>query len=188
MEAVANVAHDAGLAIHIDGARLMNAAVASGRPAAELVTSMDSVSLCLSKGLGAPVGSVLCGPKDFISRARRNRKMVGGGLRQSGVLAACGLYSLENNVQRLAEDHANASAMAERLAGMDGIEIDLDGVQSNMIWMEVTGTGEGSLSAHMLERGMLVSDPAPLARLVCHLDVDEADIDKVVDGFASWLN
>ena len=188
IEAVAKTAHDAGLAIHIDGARLMNAAIASGRPVADLVASMDSVSLCLSKGLGAPVGSVLCGSKDFINRSRRNRKMVGGGLRQSGVLASCGLYALDNNVERLADDHANASAMAERLAGMDGIEIDLDSVQSNMIWMQVTGKGEGSLSAHMLERGMLVSDPEPLARLVCHLDFDAADIDKVVDGFASWLN
>ncbi len=108
IDAVADVAVQHGLNLHLDGARLMNAVVATGRSARDLTKRMDSVSLCLSKGLGAPVGSVLAGSTAFIAKARRNRKLLGGGLRQSGVLAACGLYALDNNVDRLADDHANA--------------------------------------------------------------------------------
>ena len=188
LDAVAQVARDNDLAIHMDGARLMNASVASGVLAKDLVLNMDTVSLCLSKGLGAPVGSVLSGPGDFITKARRIRKMVGGGMRQSGVLAACGLYALNHNVERMAEDHANAKTMAERLNQIDGVEIDLSSVQSNMIWLNVTGKGEGSFSRHMLERGIILSDPTPEMRLVCHLDFESHDIDKVVDGFSSWLS
>ena len=190
VEQTAEIACKNDLKLHIDGARLMNAAVKSGRPACELVACADTVSLCLSKGLGAPVGSVLCGPKDFIHQARRARKLVGGGLRQSGVLAACGLYALHNNVERMEEDHANAAAMAKRLAELQGLKFDIDSVHTNMIWVDVTGEGTGSLSAHMLERGMIVSEPSGstrMTRLVTHLDFEPGNIDKVVDGFASWL-
>lgn len=187
MEAVFATAHDHGLLVHLDGARLMNASIASGQSASSLAAVADTVSLCLSKGLGAPVGSVLCGPKDFIHEARRNRKLVGGGLRQSGVLAACGLYALNHNVDRLAEDHENARELAERLSQLDGLNIELNSVHSNMIWMDVTGKPKGNLSEHMLALGMLVSDPAPQARLVCHLDFPKEKIEQVVDGFASWL-
>jgi len=187
MKAVATIAHEYGLQVHLDGARLMNASIASGLSAADLASIADTVSLCLSKGLGAPVGSVLCGPKDFIHEARRNRKLLGGGLRQSGVLAACGLYALDNNVQRLAQDHENAQELAKRLGAIDGLSIDLDKVHTNMIWMDVTRTPQANLSEHMLALGMLISDPAPQARLVCHIDFSKEQIDQVVDGFSTWL-
>ena len=190
IERTAEIARANGLALHIDGARLMNAAVKSGQAARELVACADTVSLCLSKGLGAPVGSVLCGPSEFVKRARRARKILGGGLRQAGVLAACGLYALDHNVDRLADDHEKAQTMAERLVQIPGVEFDLGTVETNMIWMDITGSGEGSLSAHMMERGIIVSDPSgpnQTVRLVTHLDFEADDIDRVVDGFASWL-
>lgn len=187
LEEIGGIAKRHDIRFHIDGARLMNAVIASGRNASDLVAPMDTVSLCLSKGLGAPVGSVLSGPKDFIRRAVRNRKMVGGGMRQSGVLAACGLYALANNVERMAEDHDHASHLAHRLAELGGVEIDLASVQTNMIWLTVTKGGAGPLSDHMKTKGIIVADPAPQMRLVCHLDFDASMIDKVVDGFAEWL-
>ena len=190
IEKVAKTAHDHGLNIHLDGARLMNAAVKSGKSAGELVANMDSVSLCLSKGLGAPVGSVLCGSKGFITHARRTRKMLGGGMRQAGVLAACGHFALENNIERLEEDHQNAITMAERLLNIDGLDFDLQNVQTNMIWLNVKGKGKESLSQHMMQRGMVISDPDGAdntVRLVTHLDFEASQIDQVVDGFATWL-
>lgn len=191
IEKTADVAHAHGLKLHMDGARLMNAAVRTNRPAKELVACADSVSICLSKGLGAPAGSVLCGSRDLIAKALRARKMLGGSLRQSGVLAACGLYALDNHVDRLAQDHENANTMAARLQELPGMNIDLDSVETNMIWVNVDGdAGQGSLSEHMMQRGMLISDPSGekrTTRLVTHLDFDSTDVDKVVDGFASWL-
>lgn len=191
IERTAAVARTNSLGLHIDGARLMNAAVRSGRPAAELVACADTVSLCLSKGLGAPVGSVLCGPADFIKRARRARKILGGGLRQSGIIAACGLYALNNNIERLAEDHEAALAMATRLAQLPGTTFDLATVQTNMIWMTIDeGRGQGSLAQYMAERGVLLLDPfghRRKVRLVTHLDFEPSRIDAVVDGFAGWL-
>ena len=190
IEATSIVARKNNLALHIDGARIMNAAVKSGRHAKDLVACADTVSLCLSKGLGAPVGSVLNGPKNFIARARRARKLLGGGMRQSGVLAACGLYALQHNVSRLEEDHNNAAEMAARLHELNGLSFKLSEVQTNMIWIDVTGTGQGDLSEHMLERGIVVSSPSGpnnTARIVTHLDFEQSYIDRVVDGFASWL-
>lgn len=190
IERTAAVTEKHELSLHIDGARLMNAAVKSGRSAKELVDCADTVSLCLSKGLGTPAGSVLVGPKDFIAKARRARKMLGGGLRQSGLLAACGLYALANNVDRLEEDHANAYDMAKRLAELDGVGFDLDDVHTNMIWLNVDKPGHGSLSQHMMEKGIVLSDPSGpenTVRLVTHLDFETAHIDRVVDGFAQWL-
>ncbi|EFL90728.1 low-specificity L-threonine aldolase [Ahrensia sp. R2A130] len=190
IEEVATIAHDHELSVHLDGARLMNAVVASNRSAAELVEHMDTVSLCLSKGLGAPVGSVLCGPTDFIIRAKRARKMLGGGLRQSGVLAACGLYALENNVRRLADDHARAKQLAERLSQLDGVEIDLASVETNMIWLKIPAERTVPLSAHMRELGLVVSEPSGrdrVMRLVCHLDIDDSHVDSVANAFADWL-
>jgi threonine aldolase len=117
----------------MDGARVFNAAVALGVPVSDLTGSVDSVTFCLSKGLGAPVGSVLCGTHEYIERAHRWRKLLGGGMRQAGILAAAGLFALEHNVERLAEDHANARRLGEGLAEIDGIEIDLAAVQSNIV-------------------------------------------------------
>nr|NIP17520.1 low-specificity L-threonine aldolase [Xanthomonadales bacterium]NIX12310.1 low-specificity L-threonine aldolase [Xanthomonadales bacterium] len=124
-----------GLRLHLDGARLFNAAVKSGRPAAEIAAPFDSVSICLSKGLGAPVGSVLTGGAEFIVEARRWRKVVGGGMRQSGILAAAGIYVLENHVERLAEDHENARRLAEGLATLESCELDPGKVQTNMVYV-----------------------------------------------------
>lgn len=190
LEAVSDVAHANGLKIHIDGARLMNAVVKSNASAAELVEFSDTVSLCLSKGLGAPIGSVLAGPEDFIAKAHRNRKLLGGGMRQSGVLAACGLYALENNVDRLAEDHAHASALAEMLGKLDGITIDPATVQTNMIWMTMGEGKREGFSAHMREHGVVIADPDARTgslRIVTHLDFPVSAIDTVVEGFEAWL-
>lgn len=190
IEDVATVAHKNHLQVHLDGARLMNAVVKSGRPAAEMVSFADTVSLCLSKGLGAPVGSVLSGPADFIRRARRNRKLVGGGLRQSGVLAACGLYALDNNVERLEQDHEHAMALCGRLSNIDGLSIDTGRVHTNMVWLDVQRLGTGALSDHMAKRGIIVTNPygdSGTVRLVTHLDFEATHVDRVVDGFASWL-
>ncbi|MEL6751836.1 MAG: beta-eliminating lyase-related protein, partial [Pseudomonadota bacterium] len=171
------------------GARLMHAVVATGSEAKALTERMDTVSLCLSKGLGAPVGSVLSGPRDFVARARRNRKMLGGGLRQSGVLAACGLYALENNVERLAEDHANAAELGARLSAMNGIAL-AQPVETNMVWLTIDVPDDApSLAAFMAERSIVMADPGADGglRLVAHLDFDAGMIDAVVDAFSAWF-
>jgi threonine aldolase len=134
---VADYVHARGIWLHIDGARIFNAAVAQNVSVGELTRDADSVTFCLSKGLGAPVGSVLCGSKDFIQMARRRRKMVGGGMRQAGVLAAAGIVALEQMVDRLREDHANACLLAEGIAKIPGLHVNLGSVQSNMVYFDV---------------------------------------------------
>tara|TARA_R110000868_G_scaffold226515_5_gene479107 strand:+ start:4298 stop:5302 length:1005 start_codon:yes stop_codon:yes gene_type:complete len=170
-----------GLALHLDGARLYNAAVKLGVPAREITQYFDSVSVCLSKGLGAPVGSVLCGSAELIGRARRLRKMVGGGMRQAGMLAAAGLYALEHQVQRLADDHANAERLA---AGLREQGYAVEPVQSNMVYVEV-GEQAGALQAFCAARGIKLS-AAPRLRMVTHLDIASVDIDKVIAAFAGF--
>lgn len=142
-----------GLSLHLDGARLYNAAVKLGVPAREITQYFDSVSVCLSKGLGAPVGSVLCGSAALIGKARRLRKMVGGGMRQAGVLAAAGLYALQHQVERLAEDHAKAAHLGEALAGLG---YSVEPVQTNMVYVQL-GERAGQIKAFMAERGIVVS-------------------------------
>src|SRR5262247_3094033 len=133
ISAVAAVAHSGGVAVHLDGARLFNAAVALKRPARDFVRDVDSVTFCVSKGLAAPVGSVICGSSEVIAKARRVRKMLGGGMRQAGIIAAAGIVALERMVDRLAEDHANARALAEGLAKRPGLSVDLASVQTNIV-------------------------------------------------------
>jgi threonine aldolase len=140
-DAVGDLARRRGLAVHLDGARVFNAAVALGVDVRELTRSVDSMQFCLSKGLSAPVGSLLCGSREFIAEARRWRKMLGGGMRQAGVLAAAGIEALENMVRRLADDHANAQRLARGLAGIPGFAVDSDAVQTNLIIWEVTAEG-----------------------------------------------
>lgn len=176
---IASVAHEAGLGVHLDGARLMNAAVKSNATAAELVKDMDTVSLCLSKGLGAPVGSVLVGPSDFIERARRNRKMLGGGLRQSGLLAACGLYALDHNVERLAEDHHRAALLADRLSAFDAITVHYDKLDTNMVFISVLTDHLQPLYDHMKKNGIIFGTPDKPMRLVVHLDIDDAALERI---------
>jgi threonine aldolase len=162
-----------GLATHLDGARICNAAVKLGMPVKELCRGFDSVSACLSKGLGAPAGTMLMGSRDFIGRAKRARKILGGVMRQAGILAAAGLYALEHNIERLAEDHANA----ERLAKGIGAPMP----QSNMVFIE----SAPGLVEHLAQHGVIVL-PAARLRLVTHLDVDAAGIDRAIAAFRSF--
>jgi len=141
MEACARVAREHGLAVHLDGARIFNAAVALGVPAASIAAAADSVALCLSKGLSAPVGSVLAGSREFVERARKVRRALGGTMRQAGIIAAPGLVALRTLVDRLADDHANAKALAKALARVPGLEIDLESVESNMVNVNVSALG-----------------------------------------------
>ncbi len=182
--ALADVAHGAGVPVHLDGARLFNAAVALGRPAGEFTRNVDSVTFCLSKGLGAPVGSVVCGSRDFIGRARRVRKMVGGGMRQAGVLAAAGIVALTEMVDRLAEDHANARRLAEGLATLPSIRLDIARVQTNIVifFVERPG-GADEIVAGCAARKVKVHAIGPASiRCVTHKDVDEADIDRALQA------
>lgn len=170
-----------GLSLHLDGARLYNAAVKLGVPAREITQHFDSVSVCLSKGLGAPVGSVLCGSAALIAKARRLRKMVGGGMRQAGGLAAAGLYALQHQVQRLADDHANAAHLGGALAELG---YSVEPVQTNMVYVQL-GERAGQIKAFMAERGIAVS-AAPRLRLVTHLDVSAEQIERVIEAFAAF--
>ncbi|MGQ9516772.1 MAG: GntG family PLP-dependent aldolase [Anaerolineae bacterium] len=150
------IAHQAGLPVHLDGARIFNAAVALGVPAKELAAPADSVCFCLSKGLSAPVGSLLAGSREFISRARRIRRALGGSMRQAGVIAAPGLVALRTMVGRLAEDHANARYFAEQLSQVEGLHIDMETVQTNMVNVDVAGLGTdaATFARFLAERGV----------------------------------
>lgn len=170
-----------GLSLHLDGARLYNAAVKLQVPAREITQYFDSVSVCLSKGLGAPVGSVLCGSTALIAKARRLRKMVGGGMRQAGVLAAAGLYALQHQVQRLAEDHAKAARLGDALSELG---YSVEPVQTNMVYVQLGERAE-QIKAFMAERGIAVS-AAPRLRLVTHLDVGAEGVERVIEAFAAF--
>jgi threonine aldolase len=184
-QAATGLAHGRGLATHLDGARLFNAAIALGVAARDVAAGFDSASVCLSKGLGAPVGSVLLGSRAFIERARRPRKMLGGGLRQAGVLAAAGIYALEHNVARLADDHAHAQQLADGLRGIDDIVVD--GAHTNMVFATVPAERLAALAAHLQQRGVLLLARSPSLRLVTHLDVDRAGIDRAVAAFQDFF-
>ncbi|MFB2712379.1 low-specificity L-threonine aldolase [Aeromonas veronii] len=175
-----------GLKLHLDGARLFNAAVASETPVEVIAAPFDSISICLSKGLGAPVGSLLVGSHDFIARARRLRKMLGGGMRQAGILAQAGLFALEQHVTRLADDHRRAKRLAEGLAALSGIELDLSLVQSNMVFLRLREGESAPLLAFMKERGIIFSGYGEL-RLVTHLQINDDDIEEVIDAFTEYL-
>ncbi|WP_263910537.1 low-specificity L-threonine aldolase [Achromobacter sp. 79A6] len=175
-----------GLATHLDGARVFNAAVASGKPLAEMCEPFDSVSICFSKGLGAPVGSVLVGSADLIARARRWRKMLGGGLRQSGVLAAACLYALEHNVDRLADDHDNARQLAEGLRGIAGVRVLSQ--DTNMVFAEFEPARCDALTAALAADGIMMRAVyGGPTRLVTHLDVSAEDVRRVVEAVARHL-
>jgi threonine aldolase len=184
-EAVA-FAREKGLSIHLDGARVFNAAVKLGVPVADITRALDSASLCLSKGLGAPVGTVLVGKKAFIAEAHRLRKMLGGGMRQAGILAAAALYAVEHHVERLAEDHANAKRLAEALAAIKGIKLDPATVQTNMLFSSIAPELAAPLAAHLKQAGILIL-PNPALRLVTHLDVSKQDVDTVIAAFKSFF-
>ncbi|VVO70585.1 low-specificity L-threonine aldolase [Pseudomonas fluorescens] len=174
--------HEHGLQLHLDGARLYNAAVKLGVDAREITQHFDSVSVCLSKGLGAPVGSVLCGSAELIGKARRLRKMVGGGMRQAGLLAAAGLYALDNNVERLADDHDNAQCLAE---GLRSAGYDVEPVQTNMVYVQMGDRAE-AIRTFAAERGIKLSAAGRL-RMVTHMDVSREQIEQVVAAFVDFL-
>jgi threonine aldolase len=182
----ASFARKRGLALHLDGARIFNAAVKLGVEARELAEPFDSVSVCLSKGLGAPVGSLLCGSADFVARARRWRKVVGGGMRQSGILAAAGIYALERNVERLAEDHENAAGLASRLGSTPGVEVLPGSGLTNMVFLRFRAGGGAEFASFLKERGILVPGKNPF-RIVTHLDVSAEDCDLLVEGLRAYL-
>jgi len=177
------IAREAGLNAHLDGARVMNAAVALGVQPAEIAAYFDTVSVCLSKGLGAPVGTVLVGPKDLIAKARRIRKMLGGAMRQAGVIAACGLYALENNIDRLAEDHLHASRLADGLEELDIDGLDVVACNTNMVFVDLSDALVARLPAELMKRGVQISSRSSRVRLVTHLDVGSEDVDRVVSAF-----
>lgn len=186
MQMVRELADENGLKIHLDGARLFNAAAALGVEAATLAAEVDSVSICLSKGLGAPIGSVVCGSADFIARARRNRKIVGGGMRQAGVIAAAGIIALTEMTDRLVEDHTNARKLAEGLAEIKGLLIDPATIQTNIVFFE---TDPEKMEAAELEKllddkgvRVLALDPTKL-RAVTHYHITSEDIDHTLDRF-----
>ncbi|MSQ59365.1 MAG: low-specificity L-threonine aldolase [Betaproteobacteria bacterium] len=179
-------ARGAGLGMHLDGARLFNAAVKLQIPVGEMAKHFDTVSICLSKGLGAPVGSVLCGSKDLIAKARRWRKVLGGGMRQAGVLAAAGIYALTQHVERLAEDHENASRLAQGLADVDEIDVDAWSAQTNMVFIKLAQELVAPLKKHLAERGILIGS-GPAVRLVTHLDVSRTDVGAVVGGVKEFF-
>lgn len=178
VESICNWAHGAGLVTHLDGARLFNAVVASGIEAHRWAQHFDTVSVCFSKGLGAPVGSALSGPKELMQKARRHRKLFGGGMRQAGVLAAAALYALDHHVDRLAEDHANAQRLATAIRGAGGLKLASDTVDTNIVIFQVDpslGTA-AEFCAHLKDRGLLMlAVAAQQVRAVTHLDVNEAD-------------
>lgn len=180
---VSAVAKQYRLARHLDGARLFNAAVKTSRSVKHICAYFDSVSICLSKGLGAPAGSVLCGSTTLIAKAKRHRKIVGGGMRQVGILAAAGIYALDNNVARLAEDHENATRLATGLADIGGFNVRMP--DTNILFIDVAPARVEALQREMIQAGIKII-ASERTRLVTHLDIDRADIDRTINAFAKF--
>ena len=183
LRAVKALAKRRGLGLHLDGARLFNAANGDAKAAREIADGFDTVSVCLSKGLGTPAGSVLCGPRDKIAEAHRWRKMLGGGMRQAGILAAAGLYALDHNVERLRDDHANAARLAAGLSELPGIVVEPQ--HTNMVFVNMPADRLPAFGTHLAARGIKVK-LNPRTRLVTHLDVDAGMIDEVIAAFAEY--
>jgi threonine aldolase len=185
IEAISAWARRHGLAMHLDGARLWNAVVATGIPAADWARHFDSVSVCFSKGLGAPIGSALTGTREFITRARRIRKLFGGGMRQAGVPAAAALYAVDNHVDRLADDHRNAQVIARAIVDTPGLRLDPPDVETNLVFVVVdTDLGAArDVAAALKQRGVLVQAPGPQSIRICtHLDVSAAQAERAAEA------
>jgi threonine aldolase len=195
MAAVSQWAHDNGVKVHVDGARLFNAVVSKGYSVREFSSHADTVSLCFSKGLGCPMGSILVGDAETIYRARRARKVFGGALRQAGMMAAAAIYALEHHIDRMKEDHDNARAFAALIAKIDGVRLNLSDVESNLVFFEIDpelGTAE-QLSVALLKRGVKINSSGPHRLRACtHLDVTLENVvhaaqivrESITDGFA----
>lgn len=190
-EAVGKFAHEKGLSLHIDGARIFNAAAASGITADKLAAPADSITFCLSKGLCAPVGSVLCGSNEFIYKARRLRKMLGGGMRQVGVLAAAGIIAVQKMTRRLSEDHRRATALADGLSTIPGITFEIGKPQTNMVFPflnESIAVKPGEVSSRLSEKGIKIGVVGPRSfRLVTHYWISDSDIVEVIGAFREIL-
>ncbi len=188
-EDICTRAHEKNLPVHLDGARIFNAAVALNESVADLARPADSVMFCLSKGLGAPVGSMLLGTREFIAEARVVRKVLGGGMRQAGVLAAAGLIALEESPKLLPEDHANAKLLAEGLAELPGVKIDPERVVTNIVIFDVAQTGQtaDAICAQLRERAVLASGFGTAIRMVTHYDVSRADIETTLRELRSVM-
>jgi len=187
---VASLAHRRGLALHLDGARIFNAAVALNVDVKELAREADSVSFCLSKGLAAPVGSVVCGSKDFIAEARRSRKIVGGGMRQAGIIAAAGIVALDTMIDRIQEDHDNARRLARGLAKIDGLSINLDRVHTNIVYFDLVGQASHAeeFAAKLNSRGLRILNTGPnRLRAVTHYGISAQDIDQALSILADGI-
>lgn len=182
--AATRLAHDKGLATHLDGARVCNAAVKNGISLRAAVEGFDTVSVCLSKGLGAPVGSVLLGPKAFIEQGKRWRKMLGGGMRQAGVIAAAAQYALEHNVERLADDHRNAAELSAGLARIEQLRVTTP--QTNIFYVEIPEAAVAGLREHLARQGIRASIGAH-TRLVTHLDISKEDVQKTIAAFEDFF-
>ena len=187
--ALAEVAHERGIPVHLDGARVFNAAVALGVPATALTGPVDSVMFCLSKGLSAPVGSMLAGPAEFVARARRVRKMLGGGMRQAGVIAAAGLCALDEMIPRLSEDHANARALAEGIAGLPGIALDLHRVETNMVFLDCRPPLDAQRFLDLCDARGVRMDRATSqrVRMVTHRGVSRDDVRYAIAAISDVL-
>ncbi|NPD88780.1 MAG: aminotransferase class I/II-fold pyridoxal phosphate-dependent enzyme [Asgard group archaeon] len=191
IDSLAKIAHDNGASVHIDGARVFNAAVASGIPASRIVKNTDSVQICLSKGLGCPIGSVIVGSKEFIHKARKNRKVVGGGMRQAGIIAAPGIYALNNMIDRLEEDHKHAKIIEKAFLEIPGLKVK--DVDSNIIIADLTGTKwtPERVTEAFKKKGILVSKiPGiqPMVRLVTYFGITREDVEKVAEVIPEIFN
>ena len=186
--AVAAAAHAAGVQVHIDGARIFNAAAALETDVKTLVANADSVDFCFSKGLGAPVGSVITGTRDFIDGARANRRLLGGAMRQSGIIAAGALYALEHNIERLVDDHVNAKRLASAIAEMPHVTIDPAGTDTNLVFFTLDGVDGTEFRERCAAQGVLCTGTSEQrVRMVCHLDVSREDIEAAISIIASVL-
>ncbi len=192
MHSLRQIVGELGLRLHLDGARIFNAAIAQGVEASELTRDVDSVMFCLSKGLCSPVGSMLCGSKDFIYQARRARKQLGGGMRQAGVLAAAGLISINTMTYRLGEDHTRAAELAVGLDGTPGIEFDKGMPQTNMVFLQLKSDVKKSpaqIESELADMGILIGQSGPRNfRLVTHYWIHDEDISKTIQGFRNVMN
>jgi len=184
LDEICKVAHDKDCRTHLDGARLFNAVIGSGVEPARMVRGFDTISICLSKGLGAPVGSVLVGDLETISKSRWWRKTFGGGMRQSGILAAAGIYALENNIERLSEDHIRASRLAEAISRMNSFSVELEAVHSNMVYVQCNEDGAKEVASRLASRGVDVSEETDsIVRAVTHLHITDQDVDRAIEAF-----
>ena len=178
--AVSETAKRHGAALHVDGARVFNAAVAIGIPASRVVESADSVSFCLSKGLACPIGSILCGSEEFIAEARKQRKIVGGEMRQTGIVAAAGIVALETMIDRMGEDHANARRLADGLANIDGVKVDPDRVRTNIVFFDTGNRSPDDVVGALADRGVHCFNIDGRIRMVTHYEVSSEDVDAAL--------